>query len=78
MLNELTSVNFTMKIPGFMTTQEAADYLEISAGRVRQLVSLNILPHESVGNTNLIPVSAVEAYKENRPKAGWPKGKLRK
>lgn len=74
----LTNIGMIMKIPNFMTTQEAADYLGITAGRVRQLVATNVLPHENVGNTNLIPITAVEQYKENRPKAGWPKGKSRK
>ena len=67
-----------LKIPGYMTTEEAAEYLKVTAGRVRQLVAVGTLPHEKVGNSNLIPVEAVEDYAKNRPTAGWPKGKKRK
>ena len=68
----------TVKVPGYMTTEEAAKFLNISAGRVRQLVSEGVLPKEKVGNTNIIPINALKAYAENRPHAGWPKGKSRK
>lgn len=67
-----------LKIPGYMTTDEVAERLAISAGRVRQLVAAGTLPHEKVGNSNFIPVEAVEEYAKNRPAAGWPKGKKRK
>ena len=67
-----------VKIQGYMTTEEAAAFLNISAGRVRQLVAEGILPKEKIGNTNIIPISAIENYAENRPHAGWPKGKSRK
>lgn len=67
-----------LKIEGYMTTEEAATYLKITAGRVRQLVSMGVLPKEKAGNANYIPVEAVERYAQNRPQAGWPKGKRRK
>lgn len=67
-----------LKINGYMTTEEAAQHLEITSGRVRQLVAAGVLPHEKIGNSNLIPVEAIEEYAKNRPVAGWPKGKKRK
>lgn len=70
--------NVGMKIQGYMTTEEAAEYLKITSGRVRQLVSIGVLPKEKVGNTNLIPIEAIKSYEANRPVAGWPKGKKRK
>lgn len=73
----LTEAPPHVKIPGYMTTDEAAKYLSISTGRVRQLVSEGVFPREKIGNTNLIPVASIELYEKNRGKAGWPKGKKR-
>ncbi len=67
----------TLKIPGYMTTEEAAAFLDVTSGRVRQLVSLGLLPKEKVGNTNLIPIESLKLYAKNKGKAGWPKGKKR-
>ena len=80
MHNDVQTIEATpaLKIPGYMTTEEAAAFLHITSGRVRQLVSMGVLPKEKVGNTNLIPVSAVEQYGLNKGKPGWPKGKKRK
>lgn len=79
MLNSLSAGGLmALTIPGYMTTEEVAKRLEITSGRVRQLVAAGTLPHEKVGNSNLVPVEAVEEYARNRPQAGWPKGKKRK
>lgn len=67
-----------LKVPGYMTTEEAAEHIGITPGRVRQLVSAGVLPHDKIGNSNFIPIEAVENYAKNRPAAGWPKGKKRK
>jgi excisionase family DNA binding protein len=80
MYNDVPTIEavLTLKIPGYMTTEEAADYLDITSGRVRQLVSMGVLPKEKIGNSNLIPIESIKQYAANRPKAGWPKGKFRK
>lgn len=67
-----------MSIEGYYTTAEAAEFLGVSAARIRQLIGDHTLSSRKIGNTWLIPVSEVESYKQNRPKAGWPKGKNRK
>lgn len=75
MLNDMMVI---VKIPGYMTTAQAAEYLEITPGRVRQLVTMGVFSPEKAGNTNLIPIEQVESYEQNRNKAGWQKGRPRK
>lgn len=65
-------------VPGYMTTKEAADYLEIKPSRVRQLVIAGRLRSEKIGQSHLIPFDDVQRYKAERANAGWPKGKSRK
>lgn len=67
-----------ISVPGYMTTAEAAKYLELTPGRIRQLIQAGTLPKEKLGNLNFIPFEAVQAYQQSNPKAGWTKGKKRK
>lgn len=67
-----------MQIPGFMTLQEAADYLQLSKVRVRQLRDEKRLTSEKVGRTVLVTRESVERYERERKAGGWPKGKPRK
>lgn len=76
MLNELTTI-MPIEIPGYMTTEQAAKHIGVTPGRVRQLIKAKILPHDKLGNSNLIPVEAVEEYRKNKKQSGWPKGKVR-
>lgn len=56
-----------------LTTQEAAELLEVSTGRVVQLASRGQLPGaEKFGRDWSIPVSAVILYQKTR-KPGRPK-----
>lgn len=59
-------------IPGYVTTAEAAQMLNVSHGRVRQLVADGVLESVLVGRTRLIPVAAVKARQEAAPPAGRP------
>lgn len=79
MLNDISTLENTMpiSIPGYMTTEQAAKLLNVTPGRVRQLIRAKILPSEKLGNSNLVPVEAVKEYAKNRGKSGWPKGKPR-
>jgi excisionase family DNA binding protein len=79
MLNDVSTLENTMpiEIPGYMTTEQAAKQLNVTPGRVRQLIKAKILPSEKLGNSNLVPVEAVKEYAKNRGKSGWPKGKPR-
>ena len=67
-----------MKIPGYVTSQEAAQMLGISYQRVRILLHQGKLPSEKVGNTRLISIEAVQERLKANPQGGWPKGKTRK
>lgn len=67
-----------LSVPGYMTTSEAAKYLDVTTGRIRQLIQAGILPKEKIGNLNFIPFTAIQAYQQTNPKAGWTKGKKRK
>lgn len=61
----------------YFSVQEAADTLEITDGRVRQLISEELLVRTKMGNTSYVTVASVFQYKETRGSAGWPKGKPR-
>ncbi len=67
-----------METPNFVTSAKAAELLDISVGRIRQLISLEILKSDKVGNMRFISLESIDAYKTNKPKPGWPKGKKRK
>lgn len=60
-----------MKITGFMTTSEAAAYLKVSAGRVRQLVAAGTLTADRVNpQAVLVTEESVKRYETNRKPRG--------
>ena len=59
-------------LEGFITTKEAAQILNVSEGRIRQLVAEGRLPAVKVGQTNLVKKSDLEFVKE-RKRTGRPK-----
>lgn len=59
-------------IEGLITTKEAAEKLNVSEGRIRQLVAEGRLPATKVGQTNLIKESDLELVKD-RKRTGRPK-----
>jgi excisionase family DNA binding protein len=63
------------KFKGYMTTAEAAEYLDITPAGVRQHIRRGNLPgaEKRFGGAWLIPVSSVEAIEDVKP--GRPKGK---
>jgi excisionase family DNA binding protein len=56
---------------GYLTSQEAADKLGVTPGRICQLIADGLLPSELVGKTRLIKESALKLV-ENRPGRGRP------
>jgi len=58
-------------IEGYITTKEAAEKLNVSEGRIRQLVADGRLPAVKVGQTNLVKESDLELVKDR--KTGRPK-----
>ncbi len=59
-------------LEGFITTKEAAQILNVSEGRIRQLVADGRLPAVKVGQTNLVKESDLELVRE-RKRTGRPK-----
>ncbi len=59
-------------LEGFITTKEAAQILNVSEGRIRQLVADGRLPAVKVGQTNLVKESDLEIVRE-RKRTGRPK-----
>lgn len=62
-------------LEGFLTTKEAAQKLNVSEGRVRQLVADGRLPAVKVGQTNLVKESDLELVKDRRRTGRPPKSK---
>jgi excisionase family DNA binding protein len=59
-------------IEGLITTKEAAQILNVSEGRIRQLVADGRLPAIKVGQTNLVKETDLELVRE-RKRTGRPK-----
>jgi excisionase family DNA binding protein len=59
---------------GWLTTQQAADRLGVSQGRVRQLILSGDLPAEKMGRDRMIREEDLELVK-GRPGRGRPKKK---
>lgn len=59
-------------LEGLITTKEAAEKLNVSEGRIRQLVAEGRLPATKVGQTNLVKESDLELVKD-RKRTGRPK-----
>jgi excisionase family DNA binding protein len=60
-------------IKGLLTTKEVAEKLEVSVGRVRQMVADGQLPATKIGRDNFI-----KDRKVGRPKGYSPKEKVEK
>lgn len=63
-----------MTIEGFLTTKEVAERLNVSVGRIQQLIAEGRLPATKVGQTNLVRESDLKLI-ENR-KTGRPKREI--
>jgi excisionase family DNA binding protein len=66
---------------GFLTTQEVAEKLGVTAGRVRQMIVDGQLPAIKVGRDNLIKASdlaLVQNRKVGRPRKDNSKSKQRR
>jgi excisionase family DNA binding protein len=61
-------------IDGYLTTKDIADRLNVSEGRIRQLIANGRLPAIKVGNTNLVKESDIELVRE-RTNGRPPKAK---
>ncbi|HEY8561272.1 MAG TPA: helix-turn-helix domain-containing protein [Pyrinomonadaceae bacterium] len=59
-------------IEGYLTTKEVAEKLNVSEGRIRQLIAEKRLPTIKIGNSNLIKESDLVAVQE-RKRTGRPK-----
>ena len=59
-------------IKGLLTTKEVAEKLEVTVGRVRQMVADGQLPAMKIGRDNFIKESDLELVKDR--KVGRPKG----
>ena len=65
-------------IEGYLTTKEVAEKLDITVGRVRQMIADGQLPSQKIGRDNFIKESDLELVKDRkvgRPKGYSPKGK---
>jgi excisionase family DNA binding protein len=61
-----------------LTTSEAADYLELSAKRVRELALAGLLRGRQAGKFWLFDSDDLEAFAAIDRPPGWKKGKPRK
>lgn len=59
-----------LKLSAYMTTKEAAKYLSVTEGRIRQLTSTGVIRYGKIGNANMIPVSELDAYNNNNMGGG--------
>lgn len=60
------------------TTSEAAAILGVERVTVNQYIRRGQLQAEKHGRDLFITEAEIERFKAERPKVGWPKGKLRK
>lgn len=66
---------FCMKLEGYLTVVEAAEFLNVSGGRIRQFISEGRLDSIKVGNTRLIKkvdLENLEIKKSGRPEVENP------
>jgi len=59
-------------IEGLLTTKEVAEKLQVSVGRVRQMVADGQLPATKIGRDNFVKETDLKLVKDR--KAGRPKG----
>lgn len=62
-------------LDGYITTKEAAQILNVSEGRIRQLVADGRLPAVKVGQTNLVKETDLELVRERKRTGRPPKNK---
>lgn len=68
------SIIFNM-LEGYLTTKEAAEKLNVSAGRIRQLIAEKRLPTIKIGNSNLIKETDLKLVEERKRTGRKPKEK---
>lgn len=66
------SITFSEK---YYTTQQAAKLLSVTADTVKRYCNSARLSASKVGNSWMIPHSAIEAYVESAPENGRPRNK---
>ena len=59
-------------LEGYLTTKEVAEKLEVTVGRVRQMVADGQLPATKIGRDNFIKETDLKLVKDR--KVGRPKG----
>lgn len=59
-------------IEGYLTTKEAAEKLDVTVGRIRQMIADGQLPATKIGRDNFIKEMDLELVKDR--KVGRPKG----
>ena len=62
---------------GEMTVTEAANYLEVSRGRISQLLNQGLLDSVEVHGRRLVTVESLNRRKEEMPKSGRPRKESR-
>jgi excisionase family DNA binding protein len=62
---------------GLMTTQQAAELLEVTPVRVRQLIAEGQLKSQKAGRDHLLEESEVARLKQNRRPSGRPRKHLK-
>ncbi len=66
-----------MNIDGveYITIKQAAQALEVTPGRIRQLIAENKIGHLPVGNINLVNESSLNEYAATTSNRGRPRNK---
>lgn len=62
-------------IEGYLTTKEVAEKLNVSEGRIRQLIAEKRLPAIKIGNSNLIKETDLKLVEERKRTGRKPKAK---
>ena len=62
-------------IEGYLTTREVAEKLNVSEGRVRQLIAEKRLPTTKIGNSNVIKDTDLELVRDRQRTGRPPKAK---
>lgn len=61
-----------MSIKGYVTTKEAAERLDVSPGRVRQMIADGDVESIKLGATRLITIESLERFEATRRGRGKP------
>lgn len=62
-------------IEGYLTTKQAAEKLNVSDSRIRQLIAEGRLPTTKIGNSNVIKEADLELVRERKQTGRPPKQK---